>query len=68
MGIPHVLWRCTEGKHLPLNIQLGARCRLCGASIDVSFCLTDMHAKPDQLHCPLCQAHDLRLLHARALG
>jgi hypothetical protein len=41
MGIHHVLCRCVEGKTLLLNIQLGARCRLCGCSIDVVFTLTD---------------------------
>jgi Zn finger protein HypA/HybF involved in hydrogenase expression len=65
-GLPAVLWRCVEGKSLPLNIRLGARCPRCGCSIDVMFRLTTMETKPERMRCPLCRAHDLRLLSARA--
>jgi hypothetical protein len=60
------LWRCVENQQLPVQIHLGARCRLCGALIDVMFRLTSMDAKPERLRCPLCRAHDLHLLNARA--
>jgi Zn finger protein HypA/HybF involved in hydrogenase expression len=66
MAIHHVLWRCMENKQLPVQIQLGARCRLCGALIDVMFRLNDMQAKPTRLHCPLCRAHDVHLISAKA--
>jgi hypothetical protein len=67
-GIPAVLWRVTEGKVLPLNIQLGACCRYCACTIDVSFRLTDMEMKPERLRCPLCTGHDMKLLSAKALA
>jgi hypothetical protein len=60
------LWRCVENKRLPVAIELAARCRLCGCKLDVVFQLTDMHAKPERLRCPLCQAHDVHLLSAKA--
>lgn len=68
MGIPHVLWRCAEGKSLPLNVQLGAVCRYCGAKIDVVFKLSNMESRPERLRCALCTSHDLKLLSAKALA
>jgi Zn finger protein HypA/HybF involved in hydrogenase expression len=66
MEIHRVLWRCLEGKTLPLSVQLGARCRICGASIDVGFRLVSLASKPERLRCPLCRAHDVHLMSARA--
>jgi hypothetical protein len=67
-GIPAVLWRVTEGKALPLTVQLGAACRLCGCRLEVVFQLRDMDAKPERLRCPLCSGHEMRLSRANALA
>jgi hypothetical protein len=66
-GIPAVLWRVTEGKMLPLTIQLGARCRVCGCTPEVLFQLRDMDVKPEKLRCALCSSDEVRLLNAVAL-
>jgi hypothetical protein len=65
-GLPSVLWLCTESKRLPLTIQLGARCRICGTGIEVLFQLRDMDSKPSGLQYPLCASFEVRLLHAKA--
>lgn len=68
MGLHHVLWRCLEGKSLPCYIKIGARCRDCGAAVEVVFPLTSTTPKPEILWCNLCRSIELKVLSAVALN
>ena len=67
MSIYHVIWRCIEGQTLPCQINIGARCRVCGASVDVRFPVTATMAKPEALWCALCRTTELTVLSAMAV-
>ena len=66
MPISHVLWRCVEGKSLPVRVGLGASCRRCGARIEVSVEIWSMDTKPDHLRGYVCRAAEIQVRSARA--
>jgi hypothetical protein len=68
MPLPHVIWRCLEGKRLPCMICIHARCRRCGSSVEVRFPLAPMAPKPEHLWCSLCGRVELSILSAVAMA
>jgi hypothetical protein len=68
MGMPHVVWRCLEGKPLPCTITVTGHCSRCGGSAEVTFPLTPMTPKPAALWCNLCPGLEMKILSAIAMA
>ena len=68
MGLPHVIWRCLEGKPLPCQVNVTGSCGRCGSSVELTFPLTPLTPKPRALWCNLCVGVEMKVMSARALN
>ncbi len=67
MPLPHVIWRCLEGKALPCQLQIRGRCPRCGCQHEVWPIITPKAPRPRAWPCVWCGHEELRIVSAMAL-
>jgi hypothetical protein len=65
MPIPHVIWRCIDGKPLPCQIKITGRCPVpwCVQLVEFTVRLSELAPKPETVRCNVCR-RELWLLSA----